>query len=189
MKGSYNGTFYFGEIGLRYFTLICQYGEMFVFFTTQTVKLSSLNYIKRRKFLMKKKTFKKIVPAALVGLIIVGGASAWISTKETQVGVNKIKSGTFGIKFVDTSEDTKRENTVITLNGSKAIPMTNKYANDNLEPYNFTLLNDGDVDLAYTLYLVEDENEFKFDFENPDGEYFVNALLEYDYNGLEKILL
>ena len=111
------------------------------------------------------KKFKKIAPALLVGLIAVGGASAWISTKETQTGINKIKTGTMTLKFIDTKDvdpnGKTRAETVINLSGNDMIPMTEKFANDTLAPYNFTLKNSGSVDLKYNLYLVKEESNFE----------------------------
>ena len=107
----------------------------------------------------KNKKLRKIAPVALAGLVLIG-ASAWLTNTETQTGVNKIKSGTMVVKFVDTSETIKREDTVINLSGAQMIPMTEKFAVENLNAYNFTLKNSGDVDVTYTLYLVSDGSEF-----------------------------
>lgn len=115
----------------------------------------------------KNKKIKKIAPVALAGLVLIG-ASAWLTNTETQTGVNKIKSGTMVVKFVDTSETIKREDTVINLSGAQMIPMTEKFAVENLNAYNFTLKNSGDVDVRYTLYLVTDESEFEPNIINVD---------------------
>ena len=107
----------------------------------------------------KNKKMKKILPAFLACLTIVG-ASAWLTNKETATGLNHIKPGVIGIEFVDLADNDTREQTKIELSGNEAIPMTAQYAIDNLDPYKFSIENTGDFDLNYTLYIVVEENTF-----------------------------
>ena len=88
--------------------------------------------------------------------------------------MNEIKAGTIGIEFVDTANSDTREQTKIVLSGNTAIPMTQEYANANLDPYKFSLKNTGDIDLDYIVYLVIDSSNF--------GTEDQTVFLEITYN-------
>ena len=108
----------------------------------------------------KNKIKKKVLPLFLACLTVIG-ASAWLTNKETQTGLNHIKPGTIGIEFVDTANEKTRAETKITLSGNEAIPMTPAYMINNLDPYKFSLENTGDIGLNYTVYLETDESTFE----------------------------
>ena len=117
---------------------------------------------------MKKKKMKKVLPAALACLTLIG-ASAWLTNKEVATGVNKITVGTTELVFknyngVDDNSDDSRNKTVINLSGNTAIPMTEAYARASTEigAYKFQLSNTGSMDLDYKIYLVCEENTFGY---------------------------
>ena len=108
---------------------------------------------------MKNKKMKKVLPAALACLTLIG-ASAWLTNKEVSQGVNNISVGTIGIEFVDSNGVATRESSHIELSGNTAIPMTKEYALENLPAYKFSLKNTGEIDLDYSVFLVTDSNTF-----------------------------
>lgn len=91
-----------------------------------------------------KKNSKKIAALALVGLVSVS-AYAWLNNSETQVGTNYIKPGQISIMF-------NNELNAIALAAPDSIPMTHDYAKGNLTAYTFDIVNDGDVNLDYSIY-------------------------------------
>ena len=125
---------------------------------------------------------KKLAPVALCGLIVVG-ASAWLTNKEVATGVNKITVGTTELVFADVEDGKTREESTITISGSKVIPMTEAYANENLDPYVFSLNNTGSMDLSYEIYLVCDENTFGTLNRGTEQNPITTSVLNIDIDG------
>ena len=125
---------------------------------------------------------KKLAPVALCGLIVVG-ASAWLTNKEVATGVNKITVGTTELVFADVEDGKTRDESTITISGSKVIPMTNDYANENLDPYVFSLNNTGSMDLSYEIYLVCDENTFGTLNRETEQNPITTSVLNIDVDG------
>ena len=125
---------------------------------------------------------KKLAPVALCGLIVVG-ASAWLTNKEVATGVNKITVGTTELVFADVEDGKTRDDSTITISGSKVIPMTEAYANENLDPYVFSLNNTGSMELEYTIYLVCDEYSFGELNRGTEEKPSIASALNLDTNG------
>ena len=125
---------------------------------------------------------KKLAPVALCGLIVVG-ASAWLTNKEVATGVNKITVGTTELVFADVEDGKTRDESQITISGSKVIPMTEAYANENLDPYVFSLNNTGSMDLSYEIYLVCDENTFGTLNRGTEQNPITTSVLNIDIDG------
>ena len=125
---------------------------------------------------------KKLAPVALCGLIVVG-ASAWLTNKEVATGVNKITVGTTELVFADVEDGKTRDESTITISGSKVIPMTEAYANENLDPYIFSLNNTGSMDLSYEIYLVCDENTFGTLNRGTEQNPITTSVLNIDIDG------
>ena len=101
---------------------------------------------------MKKKNFKKKLSALCLCLLTIVGAAAWLFNTDVATGVNNIKPGQISLVFTD-------QTTSIELAENNAIPMTTAYAMENTSAYDFTLLNDGDIDLTAKLVAVRDDEE------------------------------
>lgn len=100
---------------------------------------------------MIKTKFKRAGVCLLVGALAITSAYAWLKASETAQKTNVIKAGVIKVHF-DNGQN------VISLSDNEAIPMTNEYANNNLIKYTFDVLNDGDVDIDYTLYAVNEDD-------------------------------
>ena len=116
---------------------------------------------------MKKKNFKKRLLSLSLCLLVVVGAAAWLFDTSTATGTNNIHPGELSIVF-DNQENK------IELSENLAIPMTNKYANENLTPYTFDLINDGDLNLDYVVTISDLDSDFN------DGDVIVNGLKAYN---------
>lgn len=99
---------------------------------------------------MIKKKFKRAGVCLLVGALAITSAYAWLKASETAQKTNVIKAGVIKVHF-DNGQN------VISLADNDAIPMTNEYANNNLIKYTFDVLNDGEIDVDYTLYAVNED--------------------------------
>ena len=101
---------------------------------------------------MTKNKIKKLSIIALTGLVAVG-AYAFIKDSRVQSGTNLIKPGVISITF-------DNETDAISLSGNEAIPMSDEYAKNNITPYKFYIVNDGDVPLVYSLYINDLNSTF-----------------------------
>lgn len=123
---------------------------------------------------MTKNKIKKLSIVALTGLVAVG-AYAFIKDSRVQSGTNLIRPGQISIQFTNESDS-------VALSGNTAIPMSDSYAKTNLVSYKFDIVNDGDVDLDYSVYAYEINSTFntaKIDVMLKDGEgemLYVNTL-------------
>lgn len=111
----------------------------------------------------KNKTIKKLGIVALVVMMFLS-ASAWLTSRQTAAGVNKIKAGEASIRFANQAN-------AITLTGNDSIPMTKDYAIANLTPYVFDIENDGSIALDYKISISEENYSSSF----PDGK--VNVVI------------
>lgn len=97
-----------------------------------------------------KNKLKKLTPLLLVMLLVIG-ASAWLTNKKEATSINKISPGTFSVVFSNDEKEVKIEN---------AIPMTMQYAKANLEPYTFTVENNSDMAVDYVISIDEEKSIF-----------------------------
>ena len=102
---------------------------------------------------MKKKNLKKRLGILSLCMLMIVGVSAWLFDHTVQQGNNQITVGETSIQF------TNQQN-VISLTANNSIPMTQAYAASTLTPYRFKIQNDGDVDLNYTVKIVNFASTF-----------------------------
>lgn len=92
----------------------------------------------------KKKTLA-IVIALVVVIAVIGGTYAWLTLTKNAENVNIIKTGTLELAFENESEG-------ISISGDEAQPISLTEVKD-LDGYNFTLRNTGDIAVKYIIYL------------------------------------
>lgn len=136
---------------------------------------------------MTKNKIKKLSIVALTGLVAVG-AYAFIKDSRVQSGTNLIRPGQISIQFTNESDS-------VALSGNTAIPMSDSYAKTNLVSYKFDIVNDGDVDLDYSVYAYEINSTFntaKIDVMLKDGEgemLYVDTLEKINRDAEDKTAL
>ena len=136
---------------------------------------------------MTKNKIKKLSIIALTGLVAVG-AYAFIKDSRVQSGTNLIRPGQISIQFTNESDS-------VALSGNTAIPMSDDYAKANLVSYKFDIVNDGDVNLDYSVYAYEINSTFntaKIDIMLKDGEgemLYVNTLEKINRDNEDKTAL
>lgn len=136
---------------------------------------------------MTKNKIKKLSIVALTGLVAVS-AYAFIKDSQVQSGINLIRPGQISIQFTNESDS-------VALSGNTAIPMSDSYAKTNLVSYKFDIVNDGDVDLDYSVYAYEINSTFntaKIDVMLKDGEgemLYVDTLEKINRDAEDKTAL
>jgi len=96
----------------------------------------------------KKKVFMIGMSVLLILVLVIGGTYAWFTLQLNGTKVNVLKAGTLSLILND-------ENSV-GINSEKAVPMLDEVG-ETLDPYHFTLVNDGNQYVSYTIYFDDEE--------------------------------
>ncbi len=100
-----------------------------------------------------KKIFMTCMSVLLVVVLLIGGSYAWFTLTLNGTKVNVLKSGTLSLRL--------DEENSIGINEDKAVPMLDEDG-EKLDPYHFTLINEGSEYVEYTIYFDDialEENE------------------------------
>ena len=93
---------------------------------------------------MNKKNLRKTGIGLLCSALAITGAFAFLKNTETATKTNTIKPGRTSLMF-------RNQQNTVTLVDNSAIPMTKEYAIDNLVPYTFDIVNEGTIEMNYTI--------------------------------------
>ena len=87
---------------------------------------------------------KKIIALAVALVLLIGGTYAWLTITLTGSKTTRIEAGTLSLELVDEANE---------INIDDALPMSDTDGEAQLNPYTFTLNNNGNISSVYTVYL------------------------------------